>query len=132
MPFISYIFNSTHITELPETFIEGTDQCISEWFRYSTIVIYRGVLNGTKVIQNNNAFSSCQQFRMTNITRSLDIRNSQYNRYNLYTRDELLWIFNNGLEPVSTTQTLTIGAAALALLSDEDKAIATNKGWTLA
>lgn len=128
----SYIFNSTHITELPETFIEGTNQCISEWFRYSTIVIYRGVLNGTKVIQNNNAFSSCQQFRMTNITRSLDIRNSQYNRYNLYTRDELLWIFNNGLEPVSTTQTLTIGAAALALLSDEDKAIATNKGWTLA
>lgn len=128
----SYIFNSTHITELPETFIEGTDQCISEWFRYSTIVIYRGVLNGTKVIQNNNAFSSCQQFRMTNITRSLDIRNSQYNKYNLYTREELLWIFNNGLEPVSTTQTLTIGAAALALLTDEDKAIATNKGWTLA
>lgn len=128
----SYIFNSMHITELPETFIEGTDQCISEWFRYSTIVIYRGVLNGTKVIANNNAFSSCQQFRMTNITRSLDIRNSQYNRYNLYTRDELLWIFNNGLEPVSTTQTLTIGAAALALLTDEDKAIATNKGWTLA
>lgn len=128
----SYIFNSTHITELPETFIEGTDQCISEWFRYSPIVIYRGTLNGTKEIKNNNAFSSCQQFRMTNIKRSLDIRNSQYNRYNLYTRDELLWIFNNGLEPVSTTQTLTIGAAALALLSDEDKAIATNKGWTLA
>lgn len=127
-----YIFDATNITELPESYVEGQDQCFSEWFRYSTIVIYRGVLNGTKVIANNNAFSSCQQFRMTNITRSLDIRNSQYNHYNLYTRDELLWIFNNGLEPVSTTQTLTIGAAALALLSDEDKAIATNKGWTLA
>lgn len=127
----SYIFNSTHITELPATFIEGTDQCISEWFRYCPIVTYRGTLNGTKVIANNNAFTSCQQFRMTNITRSLDIRNSQNNRYNLYTRDELLWIFNNGLTTVSTTQTLTIGATALALLSDEDKAIATNKGWTL-
>ena len=128
----SYIFNSMNITELPETFIEGPNQCISEWFRYCPIVIYRGTLNGTKVIQNNNAFTSCQQFRMTNITRSLDIRNSQYNRYNLYTRDELLWIFNNGLEPVTTPQTLTVGAAALALLSDADKAIATDKGWTLA
>ena len=124
----SYIFNSTHITELPESYVEGTNQCVSEWFRYCPIVTYRGTLNGTKVIANNNAFASCQQFRMTNITRSLDIRSSQYNRYNLYTRDELLWIFNNGLEPVSTTQTLTIGAAALALLTDEDKAIATNKG----
>lgn len=127
----SYIFNSMHITELPETFIEGPNQSVSEWFRYCPIVTYRGVLNGTKVIANNNAFASCQQFRMTNITRSLDIRNSQSNRYNLYTRDELLWIFNNGLEPVTTSQTLTVGAAALALLSDSDKAIATDKGWTL-
>lgn len=127
-----YIFDATNITELPESYTEGTDQCVSEWFRYCHIVIYRGTLNGTREIKNNDAFTSCQQFRMTNITRSLDIRNSQYNYYNLYTRDELLWIFNNGLEPVSTTQTLTIGAAALALLSDEDKAIATNKGWTLA
>ena len=126
------IFTATNITELPESYIEGTNQCFSEWFRYCPIVIYRGTLNGTKEIKNNDAFKSCQQFRMTNITRSLDIRNNQYNHYNLYTRDELLWIFNNGLEPVSTTQTLTIGAAALALLTDEDKAIATNKGWTLA
>lgn len=128
----TYIFNSTNITELPESYVEGQDQCVSEWFRYCSIVTYRGTLNGTKEIKNNDAFTSCQQFRMTNITRSLDIRNNQSNRYNLYTRDELLWIFNNGLETVSTTQTLTIGAAALALLSDEDKAIATNKGWTLA
>ena len=126
------IFTATNIKELPESYVEGTNQCVSEWFRYCPIITYRGTLNGTREIKNNDAFKSCQQFRMTNITRSLDIRNSQYNRYNLYTRDELLWIFNNGLEPVSTTQTLTIGAAALALLSDEDKAIATNKGWTLA
>lgn len=126
------IFTATNITELPESYIEGPDQCVSEWFRYCPIVIYRGTLNGTREIKNNDAFTSCQQFRMTNITRSLDIRNSQYNYYNLYTRDELLWIFNNGLEPVTTSQTLTVGAAALALLSDSDKAIATDKGWTLA
>lgn len=122
------IFDATNITELPESYVEGTDQCFSEWFRYCPIIIYRGTLNGTREIKNNEAFRSCQQFRMTNIKRSLDIRNDVYNKYNLYTRDELLWIFNKGLEPVSTTQTLTIGAAALALLSDEDKAIATNKG----
>lgn len=130
-PNSQYVFNSTNIIELPETFIEGQDQSVSEWFNYCPIVIYRGVLNGTKEIKNNYAFSSCQQFKMTNITRSLDIRNSQSNRYNLYTREALLEVLNN-LEPVTTTQTLTVGAAALALLSDSDKSIATDKGWTLA
>lgn len=127
-----YIFDCTNITELPASYVEGPDQCFSEWFRYCPIVTYRGTLNGTKVIANNDAFRSCQQFRMTNITRSLDIRNDTANNYNLYTRDELLWIFNNGLTTVTTPQTLTVGAAALALLSDTDKAIATDKGWTLA
>lgn len=125
------MFIYTHITELPETFIEGEQQNLSVLFQNCPIVTYRGTLNGTTTIANNNAFASCQQFRMTNIKRSLDIRNSTLNAYNLYTREELLWIFNNGLEKVDTSPTLTIGAAALALLSDSDKAIATDKGWTL-
>ena len=36
------------------------------------------------------------------------------------------------LKTVTSTKTLTMGADNLAKLTDEDKAIATNKGWTLA
>lgn len=38
----------------------------------------------------------------------------------------------NQLETVTTARTLTMGEAKLALLSDEEKLGATNKGWTLA
>jgi surface protein len=45
--------------------------------------------------------------------------------------DSLMSIINN-LITVTSTKTLTLGATNLAKLTDEEKAIATNKGWTLA
>ena len=44
-----------------------------------------------------------------------------------FTKEALVEILNN-LATVTTTQTLTMGATNLAKLTDEDKAIATNKG----
>lgn len=46
------------------------------------------------------------------------------------TVDSLVRIMNN-LKTVSTTTTLNIGATNLAKLTDEQKAIAINKGWTI-
>ena len=46
------------------------------------------------------------------------------------THDSLMSIINN-LATVTTTQTLTLGSTNLAKLTDTEKAIATNKGWTL-
>lgn len=47
------------------------------------------------------------------------------------THDSLMVVIN-GLQTVTTTQTLTLGAENLAKLSDDDKKVATDKGWTLA
>ena len=46
-------------------------------------------------------------------------------------RNEMLRIFNK-LGTITTTQTLSLGSTLLAKLTDEDKKIATDKGWTLA
>jgi hypothetical protein len=46
------------------------------------------------------------------------------------THDSLMSIINN-LATVTSTKTLTLGTTNLAKLSDEEKAIATNKGWTV-
>ena len=73
----------------------------------------------------NNIFASCRSLKsilMTNIGVSLNISAST-----LFERADLVTILNN-LKTVTTTKTLTMGATNLAKLTDEDKAIATNKG----
>ena len=45
--------------------------------------------------------------------------------------DALVELINNGLATVTATQTLTLGSDKLALLSDSEKKVALDKGWTL-
>ena len=74
-------------------------------------------------------FSGCTRLKtihMINIGANLDISYSTE-----FTREALLEIIGN-LKTVTTTKTLTMGSINLAKLKNEDKAIATNKGWTLA
>lgn len=83
----------------------------------------------SNVINMNIIFASCNSLKsilMTNIGVSLNIAAST-----LFERADLVTILNN-LATVTTTETLKMGATNLAKLTDEDKLIATNKGWTLA
>ena len=70
--------------------------------------------------------SSLEQIHMININANLRINSSTK-----FTREALLEIIGNLKAQTSGTKTLTMGATNLAKLTDEDKAIATNKGWTL-
>ena len=47
------------------------------------------------------------------------------------THDSIMVVIN-GLQTVTEAQTLTLGSENLAKLTDEEKQIATDKGWTLA
>ena len=74
-------------------------------------------------------FSGCTSLKsvlMENIGYNLDISASTQ-----FEASDLVVILNN-LKTVYQTRTLTMGATNLAKLTDEQKAIATNKGWTLA
>lgn len=70
--------------------------------------------------------SNLETIHMLNIGADLNISSST-----LFTREALLEIIGN-LKTVTSTKTLRMGATNLAKLTDEDKAIAINKGWTLA
>lgn len=79
----------------------------------------------SNVTNMNNIFASCSSLKsilMTNIGVSFDISTST-----LFERADLVTILNN-LKTVTSSKTLKMGATNLAKLSDEDKAIATNKG----
>ena len=84
----------------------------------------------SKVTDMSSMFSGCsslEAIHMININARLDIHYSTK-----FTREALLEIIGNLKAQTSGTKTLTMGATNLAKLTDEDKAIATNKGWTLA
>lgn len=48
------------------------------------------------------------------------------------TKESILNVINEAADVTANPKTLTFGATNLAKLTDEEKAIATNKGWTLA
>ena len=70
-------------------------------------------------------------FEVTGLKYSLDISNC----FKL-PREQLVKLFREGLVDTTEsglgTQTLTIGTTLMSKLTDEDKKIATDKGWTLA
>ena len=76
----------------------------------------------------NSAFSQCSMLKsilMHGMKVSFDISASVR-----FKESDLVTILNN-LAVVTTNQTLKMGTTNLAKLTDEEKAIATNKGWTL-
>ena len=73
-------------------------------------------------------FRSCSSLKsilMTGMMANFDISASTQ-----FEESDLVTILNN-LATVTSTKTLTMGATNLAKLTDAEKAIATNKGWTL-
>ena len=86
-------------------------------------------LDTSKVTTMGNMFSNCRKLKeihMTGMKISFDISASTN-----FTESALVEILNN-LATVTSTKKLTMGSTNLAKLTDEEKAIATNKGWTLA
>ena len=86
-------------------------------------------LDVSNVTNMSNIFYICTSLKtiyMKNIKASLDIRDTALQH------DALVELINNGLATVTNTRTLTMGSAKLALLSDSEKQVALDKGWTLA
>lgn len=78
----------------------------------------------------SNTFSGCTALK--NITFDGEINtNINISACSLLTHDSLMSIIDH-LSTTSTTKTLTLHANSKAILSNEEKAIATGKGWTIA
>ena len=86
-------------------------------------------LDASSVTKMNDMFYNCRSLTtigMYGFTRSIDISKTALEH------DALVAFLNQAGTAYNSSQRITMGSAKLALLSDEEKAIATNKGWTLA
>ena len=86
-------------------------------------------LDTSSVRNMNGMFYNCTKLTSIGIygfTRSIDITPTALEH------DAIVAFLNQAGTAYNSSQKITMGSAKLALLSDEEKAIATNKGWTLA
>ena len=75
-------------------------------------------------------FSGCSQ--LTDITGNPNFKvNVDFSSSKKLTHDSIMVVIN-GLQTVTSKQTLKLGSTNLAKLTEADKKIATDKGWTLA
>lgn len=135
------LLDTSKVTEMNKTFSECPKLSSIPAFNLSKVITMQLTFEGcvalksipafdaSNIIGFYNTFQGCynlETIHMINIGANLDISPSTK-----FTREALLEIIGN-LKTVTSTMTLTMGATNLAKLTEEDKAIATNKGWTLA
>ena len=121
-------YNCSNLTSIPQL---DTSKLINanNMFRDCHLLTSIPQLDMSKVNYMNYMLDKCYnltEIHMTGMKVNFNISSST-----LFTREALVEILNN-LATVTSTITLTMGSTNLAKLTDEDKAIATNKGWTLA
>ena len=101
---------------------------MANMFEYCSKLTVIPQLDVSKVYNLNNIFNYCSSLKsilMTGMSVNFKISASTQ-----FEESDLVTILNN-LATVTSTRTLTMGSTNLAKLTDEEKAIATNKGWTL-
>ena len=136
--------HTNQVTSAPATFYNATpldiENTLDKWdtsnvtdiqaiFQFSQIT-KTPKWNLNKVANTYNALYGCSHLiniRFYNLGCSIDLSTCP-----CLTRDGIIDFFTNGIKVITTTQTITLGSTLLAKLTDEDKKIATDKGWTLA
>ena len=84
---------------------------------------------GQNATNLRNCFRNCAA--LTTITGNPNFKTSLSLAVADLTHDSIMVVIN-GLQTVTTTQTLTLDSTNLAKLTEAEKKIATDKGWTLA
>ncbi len=150
-----YMFREAKISYIPDLDTSnGTD---FEMMFYQTAIPVVPRLDTSKGTKFDNMFGYCYtaeipEIDMTNAISCVNMfvnSNDQFNKtrklggfknlklsldlsHLIYLTHESLLNVLNKLAAIDTPQTLTLGTANLAKLTDAEKAIATSKGWTLA
>ena len=130
---VSCFASCPHLTplHLPDGFGQNAtnnNNCFLECSSLTTLHLPDGF--GQNATSNINCFTKCTALKTITGNPNFKVSFSLSDSTEL-THDSLMVVIN-GLQTVTTTQTLTLGSTNLAKLTDDEKKVATDKGWTLA
>lgn len=116
------------LTSIPQLDTSNVNN-MNRMFQYCSKLTTIPQLDTSSVNDMNLMFGGCSSLKsilMTGMKVSFDISSSTK-----FEESDLVTILNN-LATLTSTASLKMGSTNLAKLTDDEKAIATNKGWTLA
>lgn len=136
MPYMFYGCNNFDEFKCDKSFVTDSVTDITQMFYYSTVTSLPK-WNFSNVTGYTGAFDGCTSLTtlagFTGLKASLSLSDCPLTVESINNVINEMYDFNaNGLIPEEGQGTLTLGATNLAKLSDAEKAVATNKGWTLA
>lgn len=126
--FSRMFYQCSNLTTIPQLDISNVTSMFY-MFGYCKRLITIPKLDVSKCTNFNYMFGGCTSLTsigMYGFTRSINITDTALGH------DAIVAFLNQAGNAYNSSQKITLGSAKLALLSDEEKAIATNKGWTLA
>lgn len=125
---MSYMFNDcTNLTTIPQLDTSKVTNMRGMFYGCTSLTTIPE-LDAANVANMDNMFYNCSnltEIHMKNMKETFDIHYST-----LFTREALVEILNN-LARLPFSRALTIGQTNLDKLTEEDKKIATDKGWRL-
>ena len=107
---------------------ENIEKCFHECTSIKSLTLPAGF--GQNATHIASCFDWCSQ--LTDITGNPNFKVSLKLQHCTNLTHDSIMVVINGLQTVTSTQTLTLGSTNLAKLTEADKQIATDKGWTLA
>lgn len=129
MQYMFYNCTSLGSLNLSNFDIRNITNTSSVFYRCIELKIIQGILDMQNVTNAGDMFTSCSALEEVHIHNLMV--NLNLSSCTKLTHDCLVELINN-LQTVTSTKTLTLGSTNLAKLTDAEKQVATNKGWTLA
>ena len=127
-----FMFNTSRITNTKvDVTVYGN---ISNLFSYNNVIVTIPKLTFVDITQCTDTFRNCTRLENVTFDGSFGISGLDLHWSTKLTVDSMLSLFACLVDykGSGSTYTLTLGTTNLAKLTDEQKAIATEKGWTLA
>lgn len=128
-------YGCTALTTIPELDTSTSDNFRNMFYSCYALTTIQGI-DLSSATNVNNLFYRCSKLENITINGVIKITGLSFSPCTLLTHDSLMSIINAlydyAAEGSTGTYTLTLGTTNLAKLTDAEKAIATQKGWTLA
>ena len=127
---ITYMFFNCKIVTVPELNTPSLE--IADYaFQYCSLLTSVGKMDFSNVTSALQMFQTDNELTTLGGFTGLKV-NFDLSYCTVLTKESILNVINEAADVTTSPKNLYLGATNLAKLTDEEKAIATNKGWTLA